>query len=306
MAYTATMRYLLALGLACFGALDTSSQAPRTPLKPPVELQLSSPQTLFLPGEAVELDIAIRNLSGGPLVFSPNDDWLDIGVMSVIKQTGEGVTVERLKPVLVNESFILANSLSAKSRVEISQSFNLTRPGRYKISGSANYRGAKTPVQAEPIIIQITSGSKLWEQEFGVRIPDSDKPLATRKYMVQRLTNLKDMRLYATVTDAGEENILRQVRLGRAAANDNPVAKLDRLSYLHVLHQADARLFTHTVINPDGDVLRRETVESLGPRPGLRLEEDGRVVVINGIRQPRPDDLPQTAVSAPREPLATP
>ncbi len=301
------MRCLLFLAIACLSALDVLPQAaPRVALKPPVELQLSSPQTLYLPGETIELDIAIRNLSGGPLVFSANEEWLEINVVSVVKQSGEGVTLQRLKPVFVNESFILGNSLAAKSRVEISQCFDLTRPGRYKVSGSANYRGARAAAEAEPIIIQITSGAKIWEQEFGVRVPDSEAPPETRKYQIQRLTNLKDMRLYATVTDAGEANILRQVRLGRTAANDTPLAKLDRLSYLHVLHQSDARLFTHTVLNPDGDLLRRETFESSGPRPMLRQEEDGRVVVFNGVLRPRADDLPQVNPDTPRAPLATP
>lgn len=302
------MRCLLVLTLACLSALDVLAQAPtvRAAVKPPVELQISAANTLILPGEALELDLAIRNLSGGPLVFSPNDDWLDISVVSVVKQSGEGVAMARLKPVTVNESFILGNALAAKARVEISQNFDLTRPGRYKISAAASYRGVRSPAEAEPIIVQVTSGAKLWEQEFGVRVPDSERPPETRKYQIQRLTNLKDMRLYVTVTEGGEENILRQVRLGRTAANDNPQAKLDRLSYLHVLHQSDARLFTHTVLNPDGEVMRRETFESSGPRPTFRYEEDGRVVVVNGTRRPRADDLPQLSPDAPREPLATP
>lgn len=301
------MRFLLALGLA-FTALEAFAQAPRPNAdRPLVELQISLAQTLLLPGEPIEVDLALRNLSGRPLVFSPSEDWLDVKVFSVTKQAGDDARVVQYKPVLVNEAFILENTKVAKTRVEISQSFALARPGRYKLAVAAEYRGMTAPATAEPLIFQITVGSKLWEQQFGVRPPDSERATETRKYLLQRLTNLKDLRLYATVTDANEENIIRQVRLGRTAANDNPQAKLDRLSYLHVLHQTDARLFTHTVINPQGDVQRRETFESLGPRPGLKLDEDGRVSVFNGVRYPRSDDLPAIQPApAPAEPLATP
>ena len=81
--------------------------------------------------------------------------------------------------------------------------------------------------------------------------------------------------------------------LGRAAGNDSPQAELDRLNYLHVLHHTGPRIFTHTVVSPLGDLLRRETYESLGRlRPGLKKEEDGRVTVSSAERVLRPDDVP--------------
>ena len=304
--YTATMRFPFALGLLCCAALTALAQAPRT-TPGAVELQIKIEQTLVLPGEVIEVEVAMRNLSGRPLVFSPNDDWLNLNVYSITKATGEGDKVLQFGPALVNEAFILENAKSIKTRVEISKLFALMQPGRYKLTASAEYKGMTAPAAAEPQVFQVTSGATLWEQEFGVRTGEGEAGLESRKYVVQRLTNLKDQRLYATVLDAGDGSVLRQIRLGRSAASDNPQAKLDRLSYLHVLHQADSRLFTHTVVNPHGEVLRRETFESQGPRPALRLDEEGRVSVFNGVRHPRPDDLPPTPPArAPAEPLATP
>lgn len=302
------MRFLLALGFATLAAWEVAAQSPRAAaIRPPVELQIKILQTLLLPGEPVEVEVALRNSSGRPLVFSPSEDWLDMDVFSITKLGGDGALVEQYKPVLVNEAFILESARSARTKVDISKTFALLRPGRYKLTASAAYRGAAARATAEPVIFQITTGARLWEQEFGTRLAEGEAQPESRKYLLQRLTNLKDMRLYATVTDASEGVIFRQVPLGRASANDNPQAKLDRLNYLHVLHQTDARLFTHTVVDAEGEILRRETFESLGPRPGLRLEEDGRITVFNGVRQPRPNDLPAVQpASAPAEPLATP
>lgn len=302
------MRFFLTLGLVCLAVSGAVAQAPRAAAnQATVELQITLVRALFLPGEPVEVEVALRNSSGRTLVFSPNDDWLDMDVYSITSRVGEGTKVAQFKPVLVETAFKLESAKAVKTRVEISGAFDLMRPGRYKLTASAGYTGAKTRAIAEPIIFHVTLGAKIWEQEFGVRV-EGDAQQETRKYLLQRLTSEKDLRLYATVTDATEANIIRQVPLGRAAGNDSPQAKLDRLNYLHVLHHTGPRLFTHTVVNPQGELLRRATYESPGgPRPGLKHDEDGRVVVTSAERVPRADDLPAfQAAPAPAAPLATP
>lgn len=305
------MRFFLTLGLACFVASEALAQASRAVVnKATVELQITLVRALFLPGEPVEVEVALRNSSGRTLVFSPNDDWLDMDVYSITSRTGEGTKVAQFKPVLVDAAFKLESAKAVKTRVDISSAFDLMRPGRYKLTASAAYTGSTTRAIAEPVIFHVTLGAKLWEQEFGMRA-ESDAQPETRKYLLQRLTSEKDLRLYATVTDATEANIIRQVPLGRAAGNDSPQAKLDRLNYLHVLHHTAPRLFTHTVVNPQGELLRRETYESPGGlRPGLKHDEDGRVVVTSAERVPRADDLPAfqpaPTPAVPAAPLATP
>lgn len=306
--YTGTMRFLVTLGLACFTFTGGFAQALRPlPAKATVELQINLPRTLLMPGEPIEVEVALRNSSGRTLVFSPNDDWLDMDVFSITSRVGDGTKVVQFKPVLVEEAFKLESAKAVRTKVEISTAFHLMRPGRYKLTASARYTGANVRAIAEPVIFHITSGAKLWEQEFGVRL-DGEGQTETRKYLLQRLTSEKDLRLYATVTDSTEATIIRQVPLGRAAGNDSPQGKLDRLNYLHVLHHTGPRLFTHTVVSPNGELLRRETYESPGgPRPGLKVEEDGRVTISSAERVPRPDDLPAfQPAPVPAALLATP
>lgn len=303
------MRFLLVLGLACFHALDVSAQVLR-PLvaKSAVELQISLPRTLLLPGEPIEVEVALRNSSGRTLIFSPNDDWLDMDVFSITAQVGDGTRVVQYGPTLVNQAFKLESAKAVRTRVDISKTFAVMRPGRYKLTASASYLGAASKAVSEPIIFHITSGAKLWEREFGMRAVEGEAQPEVRKYLLQRLTSEKDLRLYATVTDATEGTIFRQVPLGRAAGNDSPQAELDRLNYLHVLHHTGPRIFTHTVVSPLGDLLRRETYESLGRlRPGLKKEEDGRVTVSSAERVLRPDDVPTIQLApAPSEALTKP
>lgn len=308
------MRFLLAFSAVCFAALTISAQQP--PPRPStslVQFQMVIKQKRFLPGEAIEVEIALLNNSGAPLTFSPADGWLEFTVVNLIKPTGEGTAMPPLKPVVVNETFTVKHTDSAKARVDLAPGFDLTRPGQYKVSASMIYEGALAPVSATPVVLSVVPGYKLMDDlVFGVPSSEPGTPPDERKYSLQQLTMTEpvEMRLYVGVTDISETKVFRQVPLGRMVGHDNkPPTKLDRLSNLHILHVTDAQLFTHTVVSPRGDVLVRETYESAIPksRPSLKIDDEGVVLVSNGIRRARRDDIsPVKLESPPSKLLATP
>mgnify|MGYP003339493044 FL=1 len=282
------MRFLIAMGAACVMVLPASAQFPQAkPARSLVQFATSLSQRMFLPGEAIELELKLLNNSGGPLTFSPEDGWLDVIITALVKPTGEGALVDRLKPVVVRETFTMQHTDAARTLVDLAPAFDLRRPGLYRITATMIYRGGTAPVTAEPLTINVVPGYKLAELEFGLPRTDPDAPLEVRKYSLQQLTltEPREMRLYVTVSDAAEEIIFRQIKLGRMAGSDKPPTRLDRLSNLHVLHQAEGgRHFVHSVVSPRGDVLVRETYETAGARPGLELNADGMVTVKGGIR----------------------
>lgn len=304
------MRFLLMLGLAC--GLVVSAPGQGLPLKRPagppsvLELQTEMFQDRFLPGESIEVEFRLRNLSGQPLTFRPEDDWLEVTVWTITKSTGAGNPVARLKPVRINETFTVPHTKAVRARVDIAPCFDLMRPGRFRLDATMTHASVREPVRAVSLLLEVVPGSKLWEQTFGFRPLDSDAPPELRKYTLQKMTTKHLPRLYVGVTDAEEAVVFRQVSLGRAANSDDPQRKLDRLSNLHVIHQIGPRMFTHTVINPRGDVLRRAAYDALSAtvRPTLKPDEEGRVVVVGGTRHPHPDDIP--ANPAPAAPAAQP
>ncbi len=305
------MRFLLVLIAICGAVLSAAAQQPfpAKQQKSLVQLQISLKQKLFLPGEAIEVEVALLNNSGAPLTFSPEAGWLDFSVWNMVKPTGEGTSVPRIKPVLINETFTVKHTDAARATVDLGPCFDLTRPGLYRVNATVVYPGAQALVTAESVTFNVVPGYKLSEVEFGLPRGDAGTPPESRKYSLQRITftEPREMRLYVSVTDAAEETIYRQVRLGRVAGNDKPPTQLDRLSNLHVLHQTEARVFTHTVVNPRGELLVRESYESQGSRPSFKVDDEGRVTVSGGVRRARHDDiLPLKAESAPAKPAATP
>jgi len=305
------MRFLLALGAVGMAVLSAPAQQSQVrPPRSPVQFQVTLKQKLFLPGEAIEVELALLNNSGAPLTFRPEDGWLEFTVTSTVKPTGEGSLVNRLKPVVVNETFTVKHTDVARTVVNLTPGFDLRRPGLYRVSASMTYPGAPAPIRAAPLSFNVVPGFLLMEQAFGVPRVSGDAPPEERKYFLRQLTltELREIHLYVAVTDASEDTIYRQLKLGRMAGSDKLPTRLDRLSNLHVLHQAeDGRHFVHSVVSPRGDLLVRETYQSLGARPSLVLGDDGVVTVKGGIRRARPDDiLPAPLQTPPGEVRARP
>lgn len=308
-----TMRFLLLLAVACRLVASAAGQGLgfREPAGPPsvLELQTEIFQDRYLPGEAIEVEFRIRNLSGQSLTFRPEEDWLEVTVWSITKSPGEGSLMARLKPVRINEVFTIPHTKAIRARVNIAPCFDLMRPGRFKLDATLVHANVRGQSRAAPLLLEVVPGSKMWEQTFGFRTLNSEAPPELRKYILQKMTTKNFPLLYVGVTDADETVIFRQVSLGRAANSDDPQRKLDRLSNLHVIHQIGPRIFTHTMVNPRGDVLQRMTYESLSAnlRPTLKADEEGMVAVVGGTRRLQADDVPANpAPNVPAAPVALP
>ena len=74
--------------------------------------------------------------------------------------------------------------------------------------------------------------------------------------------------------------------------NMNLDTQLDRSNNLHILSQTGAHFTTYFVINPDGDLIKRQTYE-FAVRPHLKFDENVNVMVSGATRQERDTDLPR-------------
>lgn len=300
------MRIPLALGMVL---LTAWSAAAATPVRAAVQFKATVQQKLFLPGEPIPVDLSLLNNSGQTFNFKPEDGWLDFTVSNQTKANGEGVAVPNLKPVVINEDFTVVHTALAKTQIDLMPCFDLTRPGRYKVTAAMMYPGATEPVRAETFVIEVTTGAKIEEQEFGFRPAADDAATEVRRYSLQRLTltTPSEIRLYVTVMDVAQETLVRQLKIGRVSGNDKPLVMLDRLSNWHVLHQSDSRIFTHSVVSPRGDLLVRESYTPTGLRPGLKADENGEVSITSAVRRSRADDILPMQLTKPSTPaLATP
>jgi hypothetical protein len=253
-----------------------------------IRVDLVLDQNQFLPGEAIPVAVRITNFSGLTLRLGQNTDWLRFTV-----ETKSGNLVPHRGELPVAGEFELENATVATKRVDIAPGFELDQPGPYRVTASvkpANWdKELATPTRS----FEIFDGTVLWEQTFGVpqAVADTNPP-EVRRYLLQQAIHLKELKLYARVTDQYGGRTFAAFPLGPMLSFSQPEKQIDKQSRLHILYQFGARSFNYSVINPDGKLVVRQTHEYTDTRPVLRAGPRGEIGVSGGMRRLTRDDLP--------------
>jgi hypothetical protein len=190
----------------------------------------------------------------------------------------------------VQEKFSLESSMVAVRRADLMPYFDLSRPARYAVTATVKIKQWNEEVSSKPKPFEIVRGTKIWEQEFG--IPGSGGPPEVRKYALQQATYLKRLLLYVRLTDETENRVFKVFPIGPLVSFSHPEIQIDKASNLHVLFQTGARAFVYAVINPNGQIVVRQTHEYTRTRPALKSAEDGQILVSGGTRRIKADDVP--------------
>lgn len=250
-----------------------------------LDVRVTLPQDQYLPGESIEAAVRISNFSGRKINFGANPGWIRFNV-----EATEGFIVNRISEIQESGEFDLESSTRGTIRYDIQPHFDLSRPGRYRVT--AIVRLSDTDEYASTAVhFEVFRGTRLWEREFGV--VDNTGAALRRKFLLQQTTNLKDVRLYVRVTDEAETATVKVLLLGNTVSFSRPACAVDRKSQLHVLHQINADTYRYHLIGPDGALVFRHSYEFTERRPQLRVNEGGDVAVIGGARKRSANDLPQ-------------
>lgn len=254
-----------------------------------VNVDLSLDQDQFLPGESLQIGVRIINFSGQTLRVGKDNDWLRFTI------EGAGNSIVPISgDVPVQGEFEVESSTVATRRVDLEPYFALNHPGRYLVTATVKLKQWDKDLVSKSKAFNIIAGTKLWEQDFGVPNAAGQSP-EVRKYALQQAIHLKQMKLYARVTDQSESRVFRVFPIGPMVSFSKPECQIDKSSNLHVLYQTGARSFNYSVINPDGRLLVRETYDYSDTRPVLRIDREGRILIGGGMRRLSSDDLPPSA-----------
>src|SRR4029077_17491441 len=96
--------------------------------------------------------------------------------------------------------------------------------------------------------------------------------------------------------------------IGPMVSFGRPEPQVDKNSNLHVLYQNAASAYSYTMFNSEGVVLAHQTYDYINARPRLRVQDDGSVTVIGGVRRFTANDVPssRSAPAAGTSPSASP
>jgi hypothetical protein len=274
----------LALLLALFWASMCGLSAQVT-----VEVVMDRDQ--FLPNESIPVAVRVVNHSGQTLHLGKDADWLTFNVessdaKSIVFKNGE---------VPVVQEFDLETSKMATRRCDLAPYFDLSQAGHFSVTATVKLKGWDMELTSQPKNIDVVQGLKLWEKEFGVpRSAQTNKAPEVRKYILQQATFFKKMQLYVRLTGAAESEVVKLIALGATTSFSRPDARLDELSNLHLMHQTSARTFGYDVISPDGEIVLHQTYDYTSSAPRLTINDDGKIVVVGGVRRVASNDLPAT------------
>ena len=255
-----------------------------------VSAELVLDQEQFLPQESLPIGVRITNLSGKTLRFDTNTAWLRFSV-----EAYESIVVNQIAEVPRPEPFSLPSSKRATTIVDLAACFGFTTPGRYRVSATLNIPDWEPVVTTATIKFDIVNGLRVWDQLFGLP-PKEDKSaqLPARKYILQQVNTMKEIRLYVRLSDPAETKTFQVFRLCPIVSFAQPVAQVDKDANLHVLCQTGARAFMYHVLSYDGELIRRMTYDYANTRPALTSNGEGSYRVTGGVRRATPDDLSPT------------
>jgi hypothetical protein len=256
-----------------------------------IQVELAMDQDQFLPGESLMVAVRITNLSGQDLTLGRNEDWLRFNL-----EARDGLPIAKKHDIIVLGEFKVPSSEVATKVVDLSRCYSLTMPGKYRLTGVVFIPEWKQEFASHAKVFDVFTGSKLWQQEFGVPSAAGqtvDGRPEVRKYSLQKAIYLRQLRLYLRLTNPEETLVFRVFSLGTMVSFSRPEAQIDRESNLHVLCQAGAKTFFYCMVDPNGQILKHQTHSYVGTtRPVLRATDDGNIQVFGGMRLFKSDDFP--------------
>jgi len=250
-----------------------------------ISVEVVLDQEQFLRDEPLPVRVRITNRSGRPLQLGQDNQWLGFALESL-----DGVVISRLGEVPVTGEFKLESARMATREVDLMPCFDLSQAGRYTVVATVRIKEWNEEIASKPKEFEIVRGTKLWEQDFG--IPLTAGAPESRKYALQQASYRKQLKLYLRVTDLNDHKVFRVFALGPMVSFSQVEAQVDKTSDLYALFQTGARSFLFYVINPNGEVMIRQTYDYATTRPTLRANDEGRIFVMGGSRRPTGSDIP--------------
>lgn len=286
------MKTLMAVLAVGFLALRASAQ---------VTVDLALDQEQFLPSESIPLAVKITNRSGQEIHLGAEPDWLTFSV-----EAADDFIVIKKSDVPVLGQFDLDSSQMATKRVDLQPYFQMTRPGRYKVTATLRIKQWGVEITSAPIHFDVISGAPVWSQNFGVSTSTNVAP-DVRNYTLEKANYLREqLRLYVQVSNGDGSVVYKVTALGPIVSFAQPEARVDRHSQLSVLWQTGAQTFTYTLVNPNGTVADQESYDNFYSRPRLVVDTNGDVSVQGGTRRKKPGEMPVVKLPDELPPAAPP
>lgn len=230
-----------------------------------------------LAGESIFATVTVTNHAGRELVFKSDGriQWLDF----VVRDSRGNPVNPRGREIFGPMKIAPGQTLARE--IDLSQHFQLSRPGNFTVSAVIN-----PPIQGTDgtttnrVFFNQSSGSLYWSQKVGL----ARDPSNTRDFRILNFAGDNKSQLYAQVQDSRTGEPVRTFVLGEVLTMRKPIATVDRSQRMHVLFLTTPSMWVHSVVDVDGRLVSRKIHQRAAQGdPQLLTFGDGSVRVANSI-----------------------
>jgi hypothetical protein len=242
------------------------------------KVEVSVKHRLYIAYEPILATVTITNLTGRDINLrdAPGHQWFGFQILN----SEDNPIAPRDLNYKVDPLTIGAGQ-TAKRTVSLPTLFPMTEFGIYRVRATVYFEPLHRYFTSEAQNVEVTEGKTIWQQTVGV--PDGAEGAGGyRQFTVMMHRLPTENVLYVRVVDKQAGLVYATFPIGRLAMSMEPEIMLDEANRLHVLHLTSPRVFTHTTVGLNGELLGQITYNETKTRPHLRKVADGRVGIGGG------------------------
>lgn len=249
--------------------------------KAQIQVDLKLDRSSYLAHEPIAGDLTIVNRAGRDLIFGNNSgqNWLDFSITD-----SRGRLVSPSQAARGARPVVIASGQAHKMRVIVNDSYPMGQTGSYRVKATVSFPQINQVFNSRSFTIQVVDGKPFWSQIVGV--PQGQAGAGSYR-VFELLTYYHGARqkaLYFRLKDNKTTRVLRTYSIGDYLGVRPPTQAIDRDNQLHVLHMIAPQQYVYTVINLEGDAVKREQYfEKKGDRPMIVTLTSGDVELRGGI-----------------------
>jgi hypothetical protein len=262
------MRLILLL-LACLYSLDVRAQ---------FDIHLKLPRANFMALESISATVQITNRTGALAVLGGpgRADWLSFEMLTTDGQSLAQMDVDGSQILQVPPGATVQQKVTVTDAYAPSDMGNYALKARVRDSKSGDF------FESDRVRFSIIEVKPMWERHFGV--PEGMKDAGkARRFALYKFRDYESTSLYFRLIDDKTGDKLITSRLGPLSSIHDPQITLDPKNQLQVLFMAQAHIFAHAIIGPDGKIIKLSyySDEEVG-RPMMQQTAKGDIVIAGG------------------------
>ncbi len=242
-----------------------------------LNISLKPVKSQFVAYEDIAVEISITNRSGRTLFFkgAKRSNWLDFDITD---QHGDLLPYNGEPPVY--QALELHAGQTLKRKITISNSYDLTRYGKYRVSAYVKLPGQDgMALKSQSSSFLVSNGRVLYNQSIGMSQNNT-----ARTYQVMVFNGSERSDIYTKIIDSDTKQVYSCQPLSQVIMTKTPSAALDANNNLHLLYLITQLTYTHVVVDPTGKIIKRSYHKPGAVNdPSLLSFADGSVTVTGSI-----------------------